>query len=105
MEDFAKILGSMKEAQELQQRVVKLQATGEAGAGAVKATVNGGKQLLQIVIEKEFIDPQESEMLQDLIVAAVNSAVEKVDNKAKEEVRRTTAGILEGGEFPGDLVV
>ena len=97
MEDAINIQGPMKAAQELQQRITRLRAVGEAGAGAVKATVNGNKQLVRIAIEKEFIDPQEPEVLQDLIVAAVNMAIDKIDSQAKEELNQLTAGILGDG--------
>jgi len=103
MEDFTRMLGHMQEAQakvqEIQQKLTQLQATGEAGAGAVKATVNGNKSVLKLDIDKEYINPGEKEMLQDLIIAAVNLANEAVEEKIQEEVKQSTAGMLGGGDL------
>ncbi|MEM9416727.1 MAG: YbaB/EbfC family nucleoid-associated protein [Bacteroidota bacterium] len=100
MEDFTKMMGQMKEAQakvqEMQQKFAQLQATGEAGAGAVKATVNGHKEVLGLDIDKEYIDPNDKEILQDLIVAAVNLANKAVEEKIQEEVKQHTQGMLGG---------
>ena len=100
MEDFAKMMGQMKEAQakvqEMQQKLAQLQATGEAGAGAVKATVNGHKEVLRLDIDKEYIDPHDKEILQDLIVAAVNLANKAVEENIQEETKQYTQGMLGG---------
>ncbi|MEL6606784.1 MAG: YbaB/EbfC family nucleoid-associated protein [Bacteroidota bacterium] len=107
MEDFAKLMGQMKEAQagaqEIQQKLARLQATGEAGAGAVTATVNGHKSLLKLAIEQEYINADEKGMLQDLIVAAVNLANKAVEEKIQEEVKQHTQGML--GGLPIDLMM
>jgi len=62
----------------------------------VKATVNGNKSVLKLDIDKEYINPGEKEMLQDLIIAAVNLANEAVEEKIQEEVKQSTAGMLGG---------
>ena len=107
MEDFTKMLGHMKEAQakvqEIQQKLTHLRATGEAGAGAVKATVNGNKSVLKLDIDQEYIHPDEKEMLQDLIIAAVNLANKAVEEKIQEEVKQHTQGML--GGLPIDLML
>ena len=107
MEDFAKMMGQMKEAQEkvqeIQQKLAHLQATGEAGAGAVSATVNGNKSLLKLDIDQEYINAEEKEMLQDLIVAAVNLAQKAVEEKVQEEIKQHTQGML--GGLPIDLMM
>ena len=107
MTDFMKMFGQMKEAQtkiqEVQQKVAQLQATGEAGAGLVKATVNGNKKVLKIYIDPEIIKPSEQEMLQDLMAAAVNLAIQAIDGKAKEVIKQSTAGML--GDIPLDLMM
>lgn len=98
MVDITKLLGPLKEAEEkfkvLEEQTSQLQATGESGGGYVKATVDGRRQILKIEIDKEVIDPGEKEILQDLIVAAVNIAVKKVDEKVKEEVRKNSGRFL-----------
>lgn len=107
MEDFTKMLGHMQEAQakvqEIQQKLAQLQATGEAGAGAVQATVNGSKSVLRLDIDKEYINPDEKEMLQDLIIAAINLANKAVEEKIQEEVKQHTEGML--GGLPLDLML
>lgn len=107
MTDFMKMFGQMKKAQakieELQQKIAQLQATGEAGAGLIKATVNGNKKVLKIDIDPEIIQPSEQEMLQDLMAAAVNLAIQAVDDKAKEVIKQSTAGMF--GDIPLDLMM
>ena len=81
----------MKEAQD---NLVKLKAQGESGAGMVKATVNGKKQLIAIDVDPLLLKGDDKIILQDLIVAAVNKAIEEVDGLAKEEMRKSTEGLL-----------
>jgi nucleoid-associated protein EbfC len=107
MADFTKMLGQMQEAQEkvreLQQKLAQIQATGEAGAGAVKATVDGHKKVLKLDIDKEFIHPEEKEVLQDLIIAAIMLATQAVAEKVQDEIKQSTSGIL--GGLPIDLML
>ena len=86
----------MKEAQETLSAVVE---TGESGAGLVKVTVNGLKNVLKIDIDPDLLRSGETpaddrEMLQDLIVAATNKAMSNVDTKAREHLRQATEGLL-----------
>src|SRR5215203_3851907 len=98
MFDMMKMMGKMKEVQtrlkEAQDNLVKLRAYGESGAGMVKATVNGKKQLLQIDIDPSLIKSEDKTILQDLVVAAVNKAQDEADNIAKEEMRKSTDGLI-----------
>lgn len=98
MMDMMKMMGKMKEVQakmkEAQENLVHVKATGESGAGMVKATVNGKKQLVQLDIDNEIINDSDKEMMQDLIIAAVNKAIEEADVKAKEELKKSTEGML-----------
>ena len=106
MEDLTKMLRHIQEAQEKAQAVQKqlthLQATGEAGAGAVKVTVNGHKQVLKLDIDKTFMVPEEKEVLQDLVVAAITLANQAVAEKVKEVMRQSMPEIPSG--FPIDLM-
>jgi hypothetical protein len=105
-QDFMKVFEGIKEAQakikQVQQQIGHLQATGEAGAGLVKATVNGHKKLLAIEIDPSIIQREDQQLMQDLIVAAINLAIQKVNDKIKENVQETTAGML--GDLPLDLL-
>ncbi len=98
MFDIKNLMGKVKEMQdkmrEAQDNLSHLKATAEAGAGMVKATVNGKKQVLQIEIDKDLIKPEDREMMQDLIVAAINKAMEDIEEQSKEELKKATKDIL-----------
>ncbi|OEJ99981.1 YbaB/EbfC family nucleoid-associated protein [Roseivirga misakiensis] len=98
MFDMMKMMGKVKEMQtkmkEAQERLEFIQDTGEAGGGMVKATVNGKKQIISIDIDESLLVKEDKDMVQDLTVAAINMALEKVDIKAKEEIKNSTEGIL-----------
>jgi len=101
----------MKQVQQMQDRMAKVQAeleqkltTAEVGGGMIKATVNGKQQVVKIQIEKEVINPADSEMLEDLVVAAVNKALDESQKMAQEEMNKVTAGMMPkipGLNFPG----
>jgi len=96
--DMMKILGKMKEVQskiqEAQEGLSNITETAESGGGMVKATVNGKKQLVNLEIDNDLIKPDDKEMMQDLVIAAVNKALEDVEVKAKEELKKSTEGFL-----------
>jgi len=98
MFDMMKMMGKMKEVQarmkEAQDNLVNIKAEGESGAGMVRATVNGKKQLVAIDVDPSLLKGDDKIILQDLIVAAVNKANEEVDGLAKEEIRKSTEGLL-----------
>jgi DNA-binding YbaB/EbfC family protein len=98
MFDMMNIFGKVKEMQTQLQKVkenlANVTAEGEAGAGMVRATVNGHHKVLKIEIDKDLLKPDEVEMLQDLCVAAVNKAMQAVGEKSKEEMKKATEGIL-----------
>jgi DNA-binding YbaB/EbfC family protein len=96
----------MKQAQKMQRQMeeqAKEMETKEfsatAGGGAVEATVSGTKQLLKINLDEEVVDPEDIEMLEDLIVAAVNEALEKADEASASAMSKFTGGM--GGQIPG----
>ncbi|MFP4091102.1 MAG: YbaB/EbfC family nucleoid-associated protein [Cyclobacteriaceae bacterium] len=98
MFDMNKMMEKVKEMQdkmkEAQDKLEHITATAEAGAGMVKATVNGKKQVVDIFVEEDIMKPEDKEVMQDLIVAAVNKALQEVDVKAKEEMKKSTEGFL-----------
>ena len=96
----------MKQAQMMQQKMGKLQeeaaqqtVEATAGGGAVTAVVNGKNQVLSLVIKKEAVDPEDVEMLQDLVIAAVNEALAKVHAEMAEQMSKITGGINIPGLF------
>ncbi|HYG17629.1 MAG TPA: YbaB/EbfC family nucleoid-associated protein [Ohtaekwangia sp.] len=98
MFDMMKMMGKMKEVQarikEAQDNLVKIQAHGESGGGMVKATVNGKKQLVSVDIDPGLLKSEDKSILQDLLVAAVNKASEEAEVLAKEELRKSTEGLI-----------
>ena len=90
----------MKQAQQLQAKMLKLQeelaektVETSAGGGMVKVVANGRQQLVSIQIEKEVVDPDDVEMLQDLVLAAANDALTKAQEMAAEEMNKLTGGL------------
>ena len=83
MFDFMGMMGKVKEAQakikEAQAKLVHLTAEGESGAGLVKVLVNGERKVLKIQMDDSLLNPQDKEMLTDLIVAATNKAMEAIE--------------------------
>jgi len=92
------IMGKVKEVQaklkEAHESLSQIIATGEAGAGMVKATVNGKKQVLRVEIDNELIKPEDKEMMCDLIVAAINKAIEEAEEKTATELQKITGGVM-----------
>ena len=91
----------MKQAQQMQDQMQRQMASirveGTAGGGMVKAEMSGNKELLSITIDKEAVDPNDVEMLQDLVKAAVNEAARKVD----EEMNSSLGSMTGGMKIPG----
>ena len=92
--------GMLKKLQSLQEDVLKAQdeitemtVTATAGGGAIQAVVNGEKRVVSITIEREVVDPEDVEMLQDLIIAAVNEGLEQIDKAASERLSAVTGGL------------
>jgi DNA-binding YbaB/EbfC family protein len=85
--------------EQMQQRMAELRVEGSAGGGMVKATMNGNKEVLSVSIDKEAVDPNDVEMLQDLVVAAVNEAARKVDEEMQGQLGAMTGGMKIPGLF------
>lgn len=98
MFDFMGMMGKVKEAQakikEAQAKLVHLTAEGESGAGLVKVLVNGERKVLKIQMDDSLLNPQDKEMLTDLIVAATNKAMEAIEQKIKTEMKAATEGMI-----------
>ena len=92
------MMGKVKEAQakikEAQAKLVHLTAEGESGAGLVKVLVNGERKVLKIQMDDSLLNPQDKEMLTDLIVAATNKAMEAIEQKIKTEMKAATEGMI-----------
>jgi hypothetical protein len=77
-----------------QEGLINLRAEGSAGGGMVTAVANGKQEILQIHIDQQAVDPTDLELLEDLIVAAVNQALAKSQELAKAEMSKATGGML-----------
>lgn len=95
----------VKQAQKMQRDMEKLQEElkdktieTSAGGGAITVVASGRKEIKEIVIKPEVVDPNDVEMLQDLIVAAVNEAIRKADDMVNSEMNKITGGL---GGIPG----
>ena len=96
----------MKQAQKMQRQMEEQakeletkEYTATAGGGAVEVTMNGKREVLSGKLEEEVVDPEDIEMLQDLIVAATNEALRKVDEESNSAMSKLTGGL--GGGMPG----
>jgi DNA-binding YbaB/EbfC family protein len=77
----------------VEQELVELRLEGSSGGGAVRAVVSGKQDLLTLTIDPEVVDPDDVEMLQDLIVAAVGDALQQARRTAEEKLSRVTGGL------------
>jgi hypothetical protein len=96
----------MKQAQKMQKQMAELQEEManrtlevSSGGGAVKVTINGEKQLTDLVISPDVVDPADVEMLQDLIITAVNEAVRQIEEAATNQMSKITGGMSLPGLF------
>ena len=96
----------MKQAQKMQRQMEEQQKeleakefTATAGGGAVEVTVSGKREVTKVKLDEEAVDPDDVEMLEDLIVAALNEALEKVDAESSSAMSKLTGGM--GGGMPG----
>ena len=97
-------MNMVKQAQKMQQEMLRMQQEMEtkeyeaiAGGGMVTAAVNGKHELLRLAIDPEAVDPEDVEMLQDMVIAAVNEAMRKADADAAASMGKLTGGLNLGG--------
>ena len=96
----------LKQAQKMQQEMLRLQEeqenktfTAKSGGGMVTATVNGKHELVSLEVNPEAVDPEDVEMLQDMVMAAVNEAMRSADAEAASNMSRLTGGLNLGDLF------
>ena len=93
-------MNMIRQAQKMQQEMLKMQAemetkeyTAAAGGGVVSAVVNGKHEVLRLTIDPEAVDPDDVEMLQDMVIAAVNEAMRKAESDASASMSKLTGGM------------
>lgn len=90
MKQIQKMQKQMAEAQE---KITTMTVEATAGGGAVQVVVSGAKEIKSLVISPEVVDPEDVEMLQDLVLAAVNEAMRKADEMVENEMKKVTGGM------------
>lgn len=98
---FGKISDMQAKMQEAQERLSEVIVEAEAGGGMVKVKANGKREIISIELDQDVIDPDDKEMIEDLVVAGVNRALEKAEEAAKEKMQEIYKDILPGGGMPG----
>ncbi|MBP2628518.1 MAG: protein ybaB [Firmicutes bacterium] len=98
--NMGNMAGMMKKMQKLQGEMAKMQEElkkrtmeASAGGGAIKVVINGEKQIQSLKIDPTAVDPEDIEMLEDLVVAAINEAIKKVDDMMAQEMGKLTGGL------------
>ena len=87
-------MNMMKQVQKMQQDMMKMQTyTAAAGGGVVSATVTGKREVKEVVIDPDAVDPEDVEMLQDMIVAAVNEALRAAESDSASSMQQLTGGL------------
>ncbi|SMO51083.1 hypothetical protein SAMN06265219_103134 [Gracilimonas mengyeensis] len=98
---FGKIQEMQSKMEEAQEGLKDVIVEAEAGGGMVKVKANGQRQVISIEMDKDVVDPEDKEMLEDLIVAGVNKALEKAEEASKEKMQEMYKGMIPGGGIPG----
>lgn len=82
-----------RQMEESQKELETKEVTGTAGGGAVKVTVSGKKEVTKVELQEEVVDPEDIEMLQDLIMAATNEALRQIEDLAQSQMSQITGGL------------
>ncbi len=98
---FGKLNDMQAKVKEAQEKLGEVTVEADAGGGMVKVKANGKRELLSIDIDKDVIDPEDKEMLEDLVVAGVNKALEKAEEAGKQKMQDVYKDMMPGGGIPG----
>ena len=104
-QNMADMFGKFSEMQEkmekAKQELTKVEVEAEAGGGMVKVKANGKRKILSIELDEDVIDPDDAEMMEDLVVAGVNKALDKAEEAAQEHMQKIYKDMMPGGGIPG----
>ena len=95
---MAQMQAVQRKMTEMQDEIDKMETTATAGGGAVEVSVSGKREVTKVKLQEEAVDPDDIEMLEDLVMAAVNSALRQVEEASKANMSKLTGGM--GGGFP-----
>ena len=98
---FGKISDMQEKMKEAQDQLSGVIVEAEAGGGMVTVKANGKREVISIVLDKDVIDPDDKEIIEDLVVAGVNKALQKAEEAAKEKMQEVYKGMIPGGGMPG----
>lgn len=93
MQQMAQIQAMQRQMEQMQEEINQMTTTTTSGGGAVSVTVNGEKQIKEIKLQPEIVDPDDIEMLQDLIMTATNEAIRQMDEIAANEMNKLTSSM------------
>ena len=94
---FGKIMDMQRKMAEVQEQLASKTASAEAGGGMVKVTANGAQRITSIKIDRDAVDPDDLELLEDLVMAGVNKALEEAQELARREMQSVAGGLLPPG--------
>ncbi|MDG5766924.1 YbaB/EbfC family nucleoid-associated protein [Balneolales bacterium ANBcel1] len=100
---FGKLNEFQKKMEETREQLHLIEVEAEAGGGMVRVKANGNRQITSITLDRDVIDPNDTEMLEDLVIAGVNQALKKADEAAQEKMGEITRGMMPGGLDLGSL--
>src|SRR5690625_3346741 len=98
---FGKISDMQAKMEEAQERLAEVIVEADAGGGMVKVRANGKRQILSIELDQDIVDPDDKEIVEDLVVAGVNRALENAKEARKKKIQDVDKDILPGGRLPG----
>ncbi len=100
---FGKLTEFQKKVDEVKRQLNELEVEAEAGGGMVRVTANGNREITSIKLDRDIVDPNDIEMLEDLITAGINQAIKKAEEAAQDKMADVTKGMLPGGFDLGNL--
>ena len=98
---FGKIQEMQSKVKETQAELGDVTVEAETGGGMVTVKANGLKKIVSITVDKDIVDPNDKEMLEDLVVAGVNKALDLVEQEAQKKMQEAYKGMIPGGGIPG----
>lgn len=98
---FGKISDMQAKVKEAQEKLGEVTVEADAGGGMVKVKANGKREIISIELDRDVIDPEDKEMLEDLIVAGINKALAKAEEAGKEKMQDVYKDMMPGGGMPG----